>query len=75
LPTFPAGGTFVSIKPRGASQPIALDDLAIAGGAESILAEFTVEGLDEDVLEDVGEFEIRFSRRPKLVDQAHYRRF
>jgi len=68
LPIFPAGGTYLSIKPGGASQRIPLDDLAIADGAESILVEFDVEGLDEDAIEDIGNFEIRFSQRPKLVD-------
>lgn len=68
LPIYPANGSFLSIKPGGAERQIPLDDLAIPDGAESILIEFDVEGLDEDAIEDVGDFEIRFAQRPKLVD-------
>ncbi len=68
LPIYPSNGSFLSMKPGGAARQIPLDDLAIPEGAESILIEFDVEGLDQDAIEDVGDFEIRFAQRPKLVD-------
>lgn len=68
LPIFPGDGSFLSIKPGGVNPRIPLDDLAIPEGAESILVVFDVTGLDEDAIEDVGDFEIRFAQRPKLID-------
>lgn len=68
IPIFPFDGRFLSLKPGGADPRIPLDDLAIPDGAQSILVEFEVDGLDQDAIENVGDFEIRFAQRPRLVD-------
>ncbi len=71
LPLFPSNGSFHSIKPGGASQLIPLDDpdiINVPDGTESILIQFDVRGLDEDAIEEAGDFEIRFAQRPRLVD-------
>jgi hypothetical protein len=68
LPIFPSDGSFLSLKPGGADQLIPLDDLAIPAGVTSVSVEVYVEGINGIDLADLGEFEVRFSQRPRLVD-------
>ena len=69
-PIFPSDGSYHSIKPGGASSQISLDDLSdgFAPGTESVLVEIAVEGSIAEDEETLGEFEIRFPQRPKLVN-------
>jgi len=68
VPIFPADGSFISMKPADAVRQIPLDDLAIPEGALTISVEISVQGVSDDALANVGEFDIRFAQRPRLID-------
>ncbi len=68
IPIFPSDGSFLSLKPGGANPKIPLDDLDIIDGTMSIMIFFDVEGLDEDLIDEIGDFQRRVAFNPKLVD-------
>jgi len=68
-PIFPADGSFIYPDPDDGALRIPLDEPGLVPeDATSVLVCFDVQGLDEDVIEDVGDFEIRFAQVPRLVD-------
>lgn len=68
LSIFPGDGSYFSLKPGGGDPRIPLDDLPIPDAATSIVLEIKVTGISEELLAEVGEFELRFTQRPRLVD-------
>lgn len=67
-PIFPSDGSFVSLKPGNADRLIPLDDLDIPPDTQSISVEIFIQGTTGVDLTNLGEFEVRFTQRPRLVD-------